>query len=233
MELLHNGFTLNTPPGTFPLSTDSMLLAHFVRLPKNARVLDLGSGCGTLGLMLCAKDSTCHITGIELDEAAHKAAVDNIAANSLHSRMESICADIRCIPDTIKAGSFTTCVSNPPYFSGGAASLDTPIARRDDCCSAEDLMRSAAWSLQFGGDLYLVQKPDKLAHLISCAAKYTLETKRLVLVRHKPDAQISMILLHCRKGAKPGLTIEGLCLHHSDNTPTDIYKDIYHIQEAP
>lgn len=50
MEQLPNGFTLNLPEGAFPLSTDSMVLSHFVRLPKNARVLDLGSGCGTLGL---------------------------------------------------------------------------------------------------------------------------------------------------------------------------------------
>ena len=54
MEQLPNEFTLNLPEGAFPLSTDSMVLSHFVRLPKNARVLDLGSGCGTLGLLLCA-----------------------------------------------------------------------------------------------------------------------------------------------------------------------------------
>ena len=50
MEYLPNGFSLEIPQGCFPLSTDSMVLAHFVRLPRNARVLDLGSGCGTLGL---------------------------------------------------------------------------------------------------------------------------------------------------------------------------------------
>ena len=42
MEQLYNGFHLELPPGAFPLSTDSMVLAHFARLPKNARVLDLG-----------------------------------------------------------------------------------------------------------------------------------------------------------------------------------------------
>ena len=50
METLPNGFTLEIPQGVFPLSTDSMVLSAFVRLPKNARILDLGSGCGTLGL---------------------------------------------------------------------------------------------------------------------------------------------------------------------------------------
>ena len=56
MEYLPNGLTLNLPQGTFPLSTDSMLLAHFATLPRNAKVLDLGAGAGTLGLLLCAKD---------------------------------------------------------------------------------------------------------------------------------------------------------------------------------
>ena len=59
MEHLYNGFTLSLPADAFPLSTDSMILADFVRLPKNASVLDLGSGCGTLGLLLCAKDPLC------------------------------------------------------------------------------------------------------------------------------------------------------------------------------
>ena len=52
MEYLPNGYSLELVSGAFPLSTDSMVLSHFVRLPKNARVLDLGSGCGTLGLLL-------------------------------------------------------------------------------------------------------------------------------------------------------------------------------------
>ena len=52
MEFLPNGLTLTLCDGAFPLSTDSILLSHFVRLPRNASVLDLGSGCGTLGLLL-------------------------------------------------------------------------------------------------------------------------------------------------------------------------------------
>ena len=56
MEYLPNGFTFDTTQGAFPLSTDSMLLGDFVKLPKNARVLDLGSGCGlcqVYGPLLC------------------------------------------------------------------------------------------------------------------------------------------------------------------------------------
>lgn len=143
METLLNGFTLDVPKGCFPLSTDSMLLGWFAKLPKNARVLDLGSGCGTLGLLLCARDSTCRVTGIELTHEAHRAALDNIARNALADRMESICADVRQVPSLVSPGSFTTLLSNPPYFSGGPQSSALPLARREDCCSVRELLHSA------------------------------------------------------------------------------------------
>ena len=126
MEQLANGFSLNIPNGFFPLSTDSMLLSDYVRLPKDAAVLDLGSGGGTLGLLLCSRDPVCRVTGVELDHGAHFAALENIRANSLEARMTSICADIRSVNQVFAPGTFTCCISNPPYFSGGFASQKTP-----------------------------------------------------------------------------------------------------------
>lgn len=228
METLANGFTLEIPDGTFPLSTDSMLLHAFVRLPKNARVLDLGSGCGTLGMLLCARDATCHVTGIELDQAAHKAALENIRRNALQERLVSICADLRAIPAPLQSGSFDCCISNPPYFTGGPAS-NTPIARRDDCCNTAQLFTAAAKMLKFGGDFVLVHKPERLAQLIACAVSHSLEPKRLCTVRHKPDGPVSLILLSCRKGGKTGLSWEEVCLSDGQGNPSAYYRSIYHL----
>ena len=229
MEYLPNGLTLSLCEGAFPLSTDSMLLSYFVRLPKQASVLDLGSGCGTLGLLLCAKDSSCHVTGVELDSSAHREALENIHRNDLASRMESICADLRSVSGKFSPGSFSCCVSNPPYFSGGAASRCLPIARQECCCTPDDLLNCGARALKFGGDFYLVHKPERLAELIATAAKYQLEAKRLCLLRHRENAPVNLILLQLRKGAKPGLIWEEIILHHADGSPTPIYKEIYHI----
>ena len=229
MEQLFNGFTLELPPGTFPLSTDSMLLSGFVRLPKQATVLDLGSGCGTLGHLLCAGDPNCTVTGIELDEKAHLAALENIRRNGLEPRLSSICADLRTIPQLIAPGSFHCCVSNPPYFSGGPASQTHRTARREDCCTLKELFTSAAWALRYGGDFFLVHRPERLAEAIACAADLQLEAKRLCLVRHKENGPITLILLSFRKGGKPGLQIEELCLFDSDNQPTQAYRELYHL----
>lgn len=232
MEYLPNGFTLELPEGTFPLSTDSMALSHFAKLPKNARVLDLGSGCGTLGTLLCAAHPDCSVTGVELSETAHLAALENIRRNNLQPRTESICEDIRRVPELFPPGSFTCCISNPPYFSGGPASIAVPTARREDLCSLADLFRSAAWALKYGGDLFLVHRPERLGEIIARAAEHGLEAKRLLLLRHREGGPVSLVLLQLRKGAKPGLLWEELVLHHVDGTPTQTYRDIYHIQEG-
>ena len=227
MEYLPGGFTLQIPPEGFPLSTDSLVLAHFVRLPKNAKILDLGAGCGTLGLMLCARDPGCHVTGVEIDPAAHAAALENIARNELDARMSSICADLRqFVPDH---GAFGGCISNPPYFSGGFASATHAMARQDGTCPPEVLFTAAGRAVKFGGDVYLVHKPEKLAQLIMCAAANGLEAKRLRLIRHRPEGPVSLILLHFKKGGKPGLSWDEQCLYTSNGEQTPYFKEVYHI----
>lgn len=229
MEFLPNGLTLEIPANVFPLSTDSMVLCHFVRLPKNARVLDLGSGCGTLGLLLCSRNEACTITGLEIDETAHQSALENIRRNGLEPRMESICADLRSVSERFSPGSFSVCVSNPPYFSGGPASRATPIARREDVCGLRELMEAAAFTLKFGGDFFLVHRPERLAELIAAGAERALELKRLQLVRHRQNGPVSLIALQFRKGAKPGLQWEELSLRRPDGSPTPAYREIYHL----
>jgi tRNA1(Val) A37 N6-methylase TrmN6 len=229
MEHLSNNITLRIPEGAFPLSTDSILLSDFVKLPRDARVLDLGSGCGTLGLMLCARDDTCRITGLELSECAHRGALENIERNALSNRMSSICADLRTIPEDLRPGSFHICISNPPYFSGGALSRSTPMARQDHTCSMEDLFSAAEKMLKFGGDFAFVHKPERLAELCACAARHKLEPKRLRLIRHRQDGPVSLILLSCRKGGKPGLTWEEEILFDTQGQPTPYYRALYHL----
>lgn len=229
METLANGYTLDIPQGSFPLSTDSVLLADFTKLPKNARVLDLGSGAGTLGLFLCAKDSSCRVTGLELSDDAHQAALKNISANNLEERMESICRDIRDFSQAQVPGCFDVCVSNPPYFAGGPVSKETPNARREDTCNIRDLFAAASYALRYGGDFFLVHKPDRLAELCATGSKFQLEAKRLRLIRHRVGGDVSLVLLQFRKGGKPGLIWEECCLFDENGSPTAERQRIYHL----
>ncbi len=211
LETLPGGMVLALGQGCFPLSTDTLCLAEFVRLRGAQRVADLGSGCGTLGLLLCGRYPACTVTGLELQAEAHAAALANIHRNQLEPRMQNLLGDLRQVRNLLPAGHFDCVVCNPPYFStfgAPAAGRGALRARREDCCPLEAIFRAAAWLLRYGGDLYLVHRPERLTDLMFWGRALRLEPKRLRLVRHQAAGPVSLVLLQYRLGAGPGLHLE-------------------------
>ena len=91
------------------------------------------------------------------------------------------------------------------------------------------LFAGAAWALRYGGDFYLVHRPERLAELCATATKYSLEPKVLRLLRHRADKEVTLVLVKCRKGGKPGLKWEEFALYDANGAQTDYYKQLYHL----
>lgn len=229
-ETLWNGITLLQPDGGFRLGTDSVLLAHFLTLPKRARVIDLGSGCGTLGLLLCARAEDCTVTGVELREDAHSLALENVRLNALQARLFPHLGDVRQFRD-LPAGGFDCVISNPPYFAVGSGKLsrDDALARSEATLPLETLCQAAAWLLPSGGRFALVHRPERLCDVICALRANGLEPKRLQLVRHRPDSPVCLILLEARRGGKAGLKFEKDFIEfNADGSESEAYRAAYH-----
>ena len=228
METLKNGFTLELCPGAFPLSTDSVALAHFIKCHPGDQVLDLGSGCGTLGLMLCAQYDALEVTGVEIDEDAHLQALQNAARNGITNRLTSICADVASFHNEVTPGAFSLCISNPPYFTDGPDSKKVPVARKENTFRLETLFSVAAKALKYGGDFYMVHRPERLAEIFAKASAQKLEPKNLLLLRHRQNGPVSLVLVHCKKGGKPGLVWQEEFLYCQDGSPSPYFHSLYH-----
>lgn len=229
-EVFPGGITFSTGGDCFPLSTDTMVLADFVRLKSKSNVADLCSGSAPLGLLLCGTNPTCHVTGVELHEPSHAMALQNIANNHLEHRIKSLLGDIREIRELLPAGSFDCVIANPPYFSSGALSQAHPAARQECTCNLEDVFSAAAWLLPTGGSFFLVHKPERLSDVLVYARQYTLEAKELQLVCSRSGDAPSLMLVRCRRGGKPGLRIlPSVVLHQEDGTFSHDYRRIYHM----
>lgn len=229
-ERLGRDVILHLQDESFPLSTDSMLLASFVRLRKGERVADLGSGCGTLGLILCSRWADCSAEGIELQEAPHLRALENIIRNGLSHRLSSRLGDVRQICSLYAPGSFTSVVSNPPYFPAGSGKLSRKqsLARSEESLCLTELCRAAAWLLPTGGRFFLVHRPERLCDVLCALREAGLEPKRLQWVRHRADAPCCLFLAEAVRGGKPGLCYEkDLIEFESDGSPTEAYRAAY------
>lgn len=230
MEQLWNEIEIIEQAG-FPLGTDAVLLAQFAQLPKMARVADLGSSWGTLGLMLCAKDAHCRITGIERNETAHTAALANISHNRLESRLCSLLGDVREISTLLPAGSFDCVISNPPYFpvGSGKLSLKNAEARSEEFLDLPQLCAAAAWLLPSGGRFFMVHRPERLCDIFCTLRNVGIEPKRLQFVRHKEGALPCLVLIEGRRGGKPGLSFEPDFIEFTESgEETAQYRAAYH-----
>ena len=219
-------------PEQFPLGTDSVLLADFVRLPPSASVADLGAGVGTLGLLLCARHPDCRVDGLELQAQAVEAAQDVIRENGMESRVSVVQGDLRQIAAFSPAGWYDAVVANPPYFPAGsgaaAASEALALARTELGCTLADVCRAAVWLLHWGGRFFLAHRPERLCDLVTELRANRLEPKRLRLVRHRPDTPPCLVLLESRLGGKSGLTIgPDLLLRDADGRESEEYRRIY------
>lgn len=230
-EMLWNGIVLLQPERGFRLGTDSVLLAHFLSLPPAAAVADLGSGCGTLGLLLCARDAGCRVTGVELNRAAHALALENIRENALEGRLTSLCGDVRAIRELLPAGRFDCVIANPPYFptNSGRPGRKAPTARSEETLPLDALCDAAAWLLPHGGRFALVHRPERLCDVFCAMRKSGVEPKRLRLVRHRAGSPVCLALIEGRRGGRPGLRMEPELLEfYDDGTETPDYRAAYH-----
>ena len=230
-ETLWNGITMIQPENGFRLGADSILLSQFLPLPKEAKIADLGSGCGTLGLLLCASDATCAVTGVEIDEEAHRLALENIARNGLEGRLSSILGDVREVRALLPAGSFSCVISNPPYFPAGSgkASRKNAAARSEERLPLGELCAAAAYLLPEGGRFALACRPERLCDLFCAMREHGVEPKRIQFVRHSADSPVFLALVEGRRGGRPGLSYRpDFCVYTTDGEETEAYRAACH-----
>lgn len=221
-------------PELFCFGIDAVLLSGFARVKEGENVLDMGTGTGILPLLLAAKTQAAHLTGLEIQSKSVQMARRSIALNELNERIDIVEGDIKEASKLFGKQSFDVVTCNPPYMLNqhGLKNPDMPkaIARHEVLLTFEDVAREAAGVLKEGGDFYLVHRPFRLVELFEMLTKYKLEPKNVRFVYPFVDKEPTMVLIHCKKGAKRYVTIEKpLIVYKDENVYTDEVLEIYNL----
>lgn len=94
-----NGIKLIILPDVFPVTTDSKLMVGNIRVSKNERILDLGTGCGLFAVIAGMQGAT----GIAVD--INPEAVRNANENFKRFRVEMKATHFSAVKD-LSANSF-------------------------------------------------------------------------------------------------------------------------------
>ena len=204
--------------------TDAMLLASFANPKRNDIACDFGSGCGIIPF-LWLRDGKCkEITAIEIQENGCNQMLRSRELNEA-DKITILNRDLKEIDD-LKAGSFDLVTMNPPYkIENGGIKNDeeyATIARHETFCNMNDIAKSAARLLRFGGKLCICHRPERVFDAMFAMRENGIEPKTLRFVSKKGDTQPWLVLIEGKRGAKNGLKVEkNLVAYNDDGTFTD------------
>lgn len=207
-------------PDRFSFSIDSVLLAHFARVRRGERVLDLGTGSGVVPLLLSTLTEAAELHGLEIDPATAGMACRSVAANSLEGRVIIRQGDLREAPALYGHGAFDVVTVNPPYRVPGTGLISPSpakaVARHELSCTLEDVVSSAGACLRYRGRLAIVHLPERLVELMVLLRHHNLEAKRLRMIHPRQGRPANLVLIEALKGGRPGLAVAEPLFVHTD-----------------
>ena len=116
-----------------------------------------------MSVLLCAKNNSIHVTGIEIQPDVAHMAQKSVVLNGLQSRICIIQGDLKEIGGIVSPGADVV-VANPPYYQAGAGkaggNAHVNIAKREVKCTLLDVVSAASRTLRTGGTV-LYGLPDR------------------------------------------------------------------------
>ena len=106
------------------VGTDGVLLGAWCPVDDAHHVLDVGTGCGVIALMVAQRNPQAVIKGIDIDHDAIMESVLNFNNSPWSNRLSAIETDFNSMIDHQR---YDLIISNPPFFTNGV--LPTGEAR--------------------------------------------------------------------------------------------------------
>ena len=202
------GLRLLQPREGYRFSVDSLLLVDFMVPKRGARVLDIGAGCGVIGLCILKRFSKAHVTFIEIQDQLFELLVENIKKNGLEECAKAIQGDFTDFRRLFPPGQFDLVVSNPPYRTPESGRLcieaQEALSRHEITLGLETLLRGVRHVLRPGGHFYIIYPADRGGVLMAQLIGHGLEPKRFQPVYPKPGKEARMCMVDCVKDGRPG-----------------------------
>lgn len=215
--------TLTQPEKGFRAGSDSVLLGAAVN-PRSSSIIDLGAGVGAAGFVAATHAGTASLTLVERDEATAEFACLNIKENGFSARARVLVQDVLASgPDRVAAGmvqdSFSTVISNPPYFDAGAGTkapdAKRAAARHMPSDSLDHWVRAAVGVAAPRGEVILINQIDALSPMLA-AMHARLGAICVLPIAPRRGADATRILVRGIKGSKAPLRLLSPFVLHED-----------------
>ncbi|WP_086300497.1 tRNA1(Val) (adenine(37)-N6)-methyltransferase [Campylobacter devanensis] len=187
---LENGYRYNS---------DTLFLYDFITDRIRGEILDVGCGCGILGLLV-ARDSSVILKGIDINPINVQISQYNASVNGITA--EFITGDFSEFKSEIK---FDFIISNPPFYhSNVIKSPNSHIAksRYSNSLSLEQFLASCNRNLKPKGVLYFCYDAKQIRDILVLFDKFKLNLTKMKFVYPKINQNAKIVLIEAKKSSK-------------------------------
>ena len=192
----------------YRFSLDAVLLAWHARPRAGERVLDLGTGCGIIPLILAYRYPGIATFGIEIQEDLAELAISNVTANHMQNRITVLRQDMRDLKPDMIGGPVDLVVCNPPYRKPNSGRLNPnaqrAIARHELKVSLADVLQTVRRLLRTAGRFVTIYTAERIVELLCQMRTEGIEPKFMRSIHSQLDTEAKLILVEGAKGARSG-----------------------------
>ncbi len=208
-------------------NSDTLFLYDFIaRLKPKGRVLDVGCGCGILGLLLKRDFPALEVHLLDIQAKNCEIAHANALAN--HLEMEAFtCKDFLEERFEFK---FDFIISNPPFYHQGVVKSENESLRLSRYSSAlpfEAFVKKVSKNLSNRGYFCFCYDAKQLGNIMHALLENKLSVEALRFVHPKEDKEASLVLVSARKNSKSLCKIHAPLMMYQQNEMSEEAQAIF------
>ena len=217
-------FSLFHHRSTMKVGTDAILLGRWVEVKPTDVVLDIGTGCGLLPLMLSQK-GVVHVDAVDIDKASIEEATINFEASQWRDHLKAYCMDI---VDFQANEKYDLIVSNPPFFNrfSKCDSERKSRARHNDAgLSYATLCREVCHLMKPNGRLSVVLPFNVMQEFLKTAEGFGLYLHKRMTIIPIAGREPNRVNLELGFGKCENVREETFIIRNADNRFTPQYNE--------
>ena len=216
----------------YRFSLDAVLLAGLAKIKPADRIVDLGTGCGVVALILAYRKLGQSLLGVEIQPELAQLAQENVEINGFSDRIRILEMDYRRVASHLQSEGFDLVLSNPPYrkIDSGRINPDRQraLARHELAGSISEVFAAARFLLPRAGRLAVIYPATRLDHLLVTAHEHGFSPKELTVIHSDANSPGRLVYLECRKDGGQELKVAPpFFIYRAEGTYSEAMQAIY------
>lgn len=222
-------FSVEDSLSPMKVGTDGVLLGAWTPIinDRNISILDIGTGCGLISLMLAQRIENSCIKAIDIDNGAIENAKRNFAQSAWNDRLTAIEISIQRFCET-STEKFDIIVSNPPFFEDSLKSYKAKrnLARHNDSLPFNTLIQCVDTLMSDDGIFACILPYNEGCKFIELAKEQRLYCCKRTPVANKPSQPIKRIMFCLSRKEVDAMPSPTLFIRNEDNSYSIEYLDL-------